>query len=40
MIDENKEVSHFVVEYSYEVQILDDGTYDEEDEEEVEDDGS
>ena len=40
MIDENKEVSYFVAEYTYEVQVLDDGTYDEEDEEEVEDDGS
>ena len=31
MIDENKEVSYFVYEFNCEVEILDDGTYDEED---------
>ena len=33
MIDENKEILYFVAEASYEVQVLDDGTYDDDDEE-------
>ena len=36
MIDENKEVSYFVAEISQEIQVVDDGTYDDEDEEEDE----
>lgn len=34
MIDENKDVNYFVAEFSYEIQVVDDGTYDEDDEEE------
>ena len=36
MIDENKEVSYFVAETTQEIQVVDDGTYDDEDEEEDE----
>ena len=36
MIDENKEVSYFVAEIAQEIQVVDDGTYDDEDDEEDE----
>lgn len=33
MIDQNKEVDYFVYELTYQVQVLDDGSYDDEEEE-------